>query len=359
MFAPRCQSWSEPGARGVLRVTPITYPFAPNTAPIVVGQERFLVSASVGVAVGLKPGEDGTDLIRNADEAMYVAKQGGKHGHELYRPEIHEHLIERLALLDDLKRAVAHEQIIPFFQPIVEVASGRVARVEALARWQHRRRGLLGPVEFIPLAEETGLIVDVGRGILRQACSQVSLWRASVPGCEDLGVNVNVAPLQLDDPSFIEDVRAALDQSGLPPGALTLELTESTVLQEPEQVIAILEALRAVGVGVAIDDFGTGFSSLSYLQRLPVNHLKIDRSFASSLRERRGDGDDHPLYAAIIGLATAVGLETAEGIERAEQVERLRSSDCRLMQGEARTVVRVLMRRGWRRGRRRAASFAG
>lgn len=309
--------------------------FETLAAPVLSGPKRLLISASVGVAVGLSPGEDGTYLIRKADDAMYVAKQRGKRGYALYRPEFHADLIEGLAAIKDLKRAVAQDEIVAVFQPIVEVATGRIARVEALARWNHPSRGFLGPAHFIPIAEETGLIVDVGRGILRNACRQVSRWRASMPGYEDLGVNVNVAPRQLDDMHFVDDVRAALAESGLPAGALTLELTESSLLlQEPERVIAILEMLRTVGVDLAIDDFGTGFSSLSYLQRLPVTHLKIDRSFASSLSRQQGDGSDPPLFGAIVNLANAVGLEvTAEGIEHAEQVDRLQSLDCALMQG--------------------------
>lgn len=300
--------------------------------PILSGSTRLLVSASVGVAVGLKPVEGNADLVRKADQAMYVAKQRGKSGYELYRPEIHARLTERLAVLHDLSGAIERDEIVTHYQPIVEVATGRVARVEALARWRHPSRGILGPADFIPLAEESGLIVDIGRQILRQACRQVARYRAEIPGRGALGLNVNVAPKQLEDPSFAADVQAVLAESGLPPQALTLELTENTLLREPERVIPVLETLRSIGVGLAVDDFGTGFSSLSYLQRLPVDHLKIDRSFARSLCEPTRHG--LPLLGAIVGLANAVGLQaTAEGIETAEQLERLQSLDCRFVQG--------------------------
>lgn len=300
--------------------------------PLESNARRLLVSASVGVVIGASPGEGSADLVRKADQAMYVAKQRGKSGYEVYRPEIHATLCERVTVLADLRGAIAREEVVAYFQPIVEVATGRVARVEALARWLHPRRGVLAPAEFIALAEETGLIVDIGRQILRQACHQVAGYRAEIPGRSELGLNVNVAPRQLEDPNFAGDVQAALDDSGLPAAALTLELTESTLLRDPERVIPVLDALRAIGVGLAIDDFGTGFSSLSYLERLPVSHLKIDRSFAKGLSAPGNGGS--PLLGAIVGLANAVGLQvTAEGIELAEQLERLQTLDCEFMQG--------------------------
>jgi diguanylate cyclase (GGDEF)-like protein len=300
-------------------------------APFAVGGTELFVSASVGVA--LATGADGADeLLRNADVAMYYAKAQRKDGHALFEPWMHETVRERLALEADLRRALERGELALFYQPIVRLDTGEVIGAEALARWRHPERGYVPPSLFIPVAEETGLIVPLGRWILRTACEQARRWQAGrAPGQAPLRVTINISGRQLQDPTFVADVRAVLAGSGVDPTSLVLEITESVLMQHTEVMLERLGELKRLGLSLAIDDFGTGYSSLGYLQRFPIDILKIDKAFVDAVRD--GDGDP-ALARAVIALGDSLGLQTvAEGIERAEQAEGLRRLGCQLGQG--------------------------
>ena len=290
------------------------------------GREVF-VTGSIGIAVG----DGAEELLRSADVAMYRAKGSGKAQYVVYAPRMEEDVVGRLELVADLRRARVAEEFVLRYQPTVELQTGALVGVEALVRWQHPTRGLLQPASFIPTAEETGRIVDIGRWVLTEACREAVRLRAEVPGAADLEVSVNVSTRQVRRPGLVEDVRAALETSGLEPSALTLEITESVFARRRDEMTSILEEVTGFGVRLALDDFGTGYSSLSLLQDLPVHTLKIDRSFVQSI-------DSGPQRAAfvraIVELADALSLVVvAEGIESASHVTTLRRLGCRLGQG--------------------------
>jgi len=285
------------------------------------------VRGSVGIALGT--GEQTTnEIMRSADLAMYRAKGEGKGRYAIYEPSMHEGVLERLALKADLQRAVVDEEFEVYYQPIVALQSGAIAGVEALLRWRHPQRGLMLPGEFIGLAEETGLILPLGRLVLRRACEQVARWRSV--GYADLGASVNISAKQLASRHLPDEVTTALTESKLDPAGLTLEITESMLL-DSHVVIGRLEELRALGVRIAIDDFGTGYSSLNYLRRFPVDTLKVAKAFVDELGS---SSEQDRLVAAILRLGSTLGLETvAEGIERQSQRDRLRELKCRFGQG--------------------------
>jgi EAL domain-containing protein (putative c-di-GMP-specific phosphodiesterase class I) len=273
--------------------------------------------------------EDGVEeLLRNADLAMYRAKARGKGRYELFEPAMHEAVRRRLAMEAELRAAVEADagELVVHYQPIARFDTADVTGFEALVRWRHPRRDLVSPTEFIPIAEETGLIVPLGAWVLRQACREARTFDDG-----HVVVRVNVSARQLTDPGLADVVAEALADSGLPAERLCLEVTESVVMEDAERSIAALEALRALGVSVALDDFGTGYSSLSYLRRLPIDGLKIDRSFIRGLGH---EAEDESIVASVIDLARSLGVEvTAEGVETAEQHERLRAGGCDTMQG--------------------------
>lgn len=285
--------------------------------------------ASVGVAMG-SPGQDCDALLQSADVAMYIAKGAGKNCQALFEPGMHAALLERLALIRDLRAAIDDDALGLVFQPIIAVASGEIVGLEALVRWNHPERGPIGPDEFIPLAEQTGLIVALGHRVLERACRQGRIWQDAHPG-RSLTMSVNVSEHQLRRPEFVDEVREALEASGLAPERLILELTESVLIDELEATIERLNALKALGVGLAIDDFGTGYSSLSYLRRLPVDSLKVDKEFIDGLG---GDSGEGALAEAIIALAQRLDLRTvAEGVEGSAQIRSLERLGCDLVQG--------------------------
>ena len=295
------------------------------------GREVF-IRASVGIALSV-PGESETDeLIRNADTAMYAAKAGGKGRYEFFRPFMHALALERFEVQADLERALVRGEFVVHYQPIVDFESGVVRGVEALVRWNHPTRGLLGPLEFIPVAEETGAIVPLGEWVLGEACRQTSAWRAGHAGARDLSVSVNLSTRQLLEVDLVTQVRDTLEASGLEPSALTLELTEGSLMQDVDETVVKLRQLKELGVRLAIDDFGTGSSSLGYLQRFPIDTLKIDKSFVDGIAS---DGSEDPaLVRAIVQMASTLSLETiAEGIEGSDQLDELRSAGCRAGQG--------------------------
>ena len=295
----------------------------------IVGKEVF-IGASIGVAFDA-PGADTDQLLRNADLAMYTAKLRGRSRYQVFEPAMHTAAVERLEVEADLRRACERDEFIVHYQPIVDVRSGWIGGVEALVRWEHPTRGLLPPAAFIPLAEETGLIQQIGRRVLQVACAQVREWQLERDTVPRLNVSVNLSPRQLTDPKLVADVASALETAGLAAESLTLEITESAMMHDTEVAIARLTELKALGVSLAVDDFGTGYSSLSYLQRFPIDSLKIDRSFVAGID---GDAEQSALARAIVRLAQTLQLHAvAEGVETESQLERLRELGCRYAQG--------------------------
>jgi EAL domain-containing protein (putative c-di-GMP-specific phosphodiesterase class I) len=285
------------------------------------------VTASVGIAVG----GDAEELLRCSDVAMYGAKASGKAQYVVYAPRMDEHLVGRLELVADLRRADIESEFVLHYQPIVELSSGAVLGTEALVRWQHPSRGLLQPTEFIHLAEESGRILDIGSWVLREATRQTAEWQRRLVGAANLSVSVNVSTRQVRRPGLIEDVESALASSGLGAGHLTLELTETVLARRQDELTSILEELTAKGLRVALDDFGTGYSSLSRLKHLPVDVLKIDRSFVRDIPDDPQAGN---MVQAVIQLATGLNMTPlAEGIETQDQWLFLVERGCRFGQG--------------------------
>jgi diguanylate cyclase (GGDEF)-like protein len=295
--------------------------------PMLVFGSEVAVDASVGIALATHGGTT-SEILRNADLAMYRAKGDGKSCYALFEPSMHAEVLERLALKAELQRAVVGKEFELHYQPIVALQSGEIAGVEALVRWRHPERGLVLPDEFIPLAEETGLILPLGRFVLQSACRQARRWRGV--GYPELGISVNISAKQLASPHLPSEVTAALTESSLDPAALTLEITES-VLLDSHSVIARLHALKDLGVRIAIDDFGTGYSSLNYLRRFPVDTVKIAKPFVEEIGFRP---EQQRLAEAILRLGATLGLDAvAEGIEEAAQRDVLRKLRCRFGQG--------------------------
>ncbi len=298
------------------------------------GRELFL-TVSIGVALGGARWKRPEDLLRDADTAMYEAKSGAvaSSGYKVFDPAMHERVLERLSLANDLRRAIEREEFRLFYQPKVrlEEQDTVVAEVEALLRWEHPRRGLLMPEEFIPLAEQTGLMVPIGRWVLRETCRQVKHWQGRYPKSPPLVACVNVSTGQLRYPDLIEEVGSALSESGIEARSLALEITESALVKDMQTSTTLLEELRREGIRFALDDFGSEYSSLSYLVRLPVDFVKIDKSFVWGLGE---DPRVAVIVESIISLAHSLGLEAVgEGVESAEQLEYLRRMGCDLVQG--------------------------
>jgi diguanylate cyclase (GGDEF)-like protein len=289
--------------------------------PMRVQGHELRVTSSVGISVYPSHGDNAEALITNADAAMYHVKKSGRNDFHFFAPHMSAFFPERLALENDLRRALEAEQLELHYQPKVAVQSGRGTGMEALVRWRHPERGLIAPAEFIPLAEETGLIVPLGQWVAREACRQNRAWQDQ--GLPRMPVAINLSAVQLRRTDLVETVALALEQSGLDPAFLELEVTESVVMQNASEAIVMLERLRRMGVNLAIDDFGTGYSSLSYLKRFPLSALKIDRSF---VRDISTDLEDAAIVQAIIALAHGLGLKViAEGVENAEQLQFLRS----------------------------------
>jgi diguanylate cyclase (GGDEF)-like protein/PAS domain S-box-containing protein len=299
--------------------------------PVMVQGSEIVVSASVGVAATDELVGEGAELMRNADIAMYSAKTEGKARSKLFESAMHSRVVERSALLADLRHALERDEMHVCFQPIVELASLEARGFEALVRWRHPERGTIDPVEFINLAEQTGLIGPIGEFVLAEACRQLVEWDRIGTGSDQLTVSVNVSGRQLAARDLVSTVERVLQTTGLAPPRLTLELTETVLLDDIETSTEQLQALKELGVRLAIDDFGTGYSSLSYLRRLPVDFLKIDRSFIESLDGARASAD---LVRAIIDLGQRLQLTTvAEGIETPEQAGFLTGAGCHLAQG--------------------------
>jgi EAL domain-containing protein (putative c-di-GMP-specific phosphodiesterase class I) len=301
------------------------------SAPLLLEGKELFVRCSLGISIADGDAAAGADeLIRNADAAMYIAKRDGRGGYRLFEPAMHEGVLERLELRADLQRAMAGGQLELYYQPLVNLSDGRVNGVEALLRWHHPERGMLGPDTFIPLAEEMGLIVPIGRWVLREACRQGRQIQTLLPSQPPLSMSVNLSVKQLQHSDIAADVRDALSESGLEPASLTLEITETVLMTDTDIAVQRLAELKVLGVRLAMDDFGTGYSSLSYLSRFPVDILKMDRSFL------RDGATPHTsaLASAVVALGDTLQLEiVAEGIENAEQWHGLRDLGCGSGQG--------------------------
>jgi diguanylate cyclase (GGDEF)-like protein/PAS domain S-box-containing protein len=299
--------------------------------PITVGDETVVVGASIGIARPYREHEGADELLRNADVAMYTVKGTGKGRYEFFEPAMHAAAVDRLELESDLRRAVSQGEFVLYYQPLVQLDSDRVVGVEALLRWQHPRRGIVEPHEFIPVAEETGLVIPIGRWVLRHACRQAQAWWHALDAEDERTVAVNVSGRQLQDEGFVADVAEVLADSGLPPERLVLEITETVIMHRTETMVQRLQELKALGVHLAIDDFGTGYSSLSYLQQFPIDIIKIDKEFVEGMER---DATGTALTRTIIGLGWTLGLSTvAEGIESPQQRAALHELGCEVGQG--------------------------
>jgi diguanylate cyclase (GGDEF)-like protein/PAS domain S-box-containing protein len=299
-------------------------------APFRASGRDVFIGVSIGIA-SVVMGESPDEVLRNADLAMYFAKSRRKGHYAIYAREMHEQVMERLELEADLRKGVGRDDFRVEYQPIVNLVSGEVYGAEALVRWHHPTLGVIAPGRFVELAEETGLIIPIGRTVLREACERARDWRARYRGRRPMQMSVNLSGRHFQDASLVDDVRDALHDSGLEPWALTLEITESVLMHRSDTTLEKLRALKALGLNLAIDDFGTGYSSLGYLQQFPIDVLKIDRTFVDAV----GNEDEDPVLArAIIALGRTLRIETvAEGIERAEQRDGLRALGCTLGQG--------------------------
>ncbi|HEY4189165.1 MAG TPA: EAL domain-containing protein [Candidatus Limnocylindrales bacterium] len=299
-------------------------------APLAVGGVEVALRASVGIAVA-EDGDTAADLLRDADTAMYTAKAHGGGSHERFIPAMREAAITRFELGTDLRRAIDRQEFVLHYQPVVDMRLGRILGFEALVRWQHPTRGLMAPAGFIGAAEATGLIVPIGRWVLEESCRQARAWQLAVPSDPPLTMSANLSARELREPGLVDGVAAILERTGVDPATMVLEITETSMVEDADGAIATLQALKALGVRLAIDDFGTGYSSLSYLRRLPVDVLKLDRSFV--IPSGRADRES-ALVDAVFRLGRSLGLVTiAEGIEDAEQRDRLISLGCRVGQG--------------------------
>jgi diguanylate cyclase (GGDEF)-like protein len=299
--------------------------------PFQIQGKELTVGGSIGIAVGRESSQQTDELLRNADVAMYTAKAGGKGRVAIFDPTMHAAIVARHELSAELARSIGRGELLVHYQPIVELETGRTTAVEALVRWRHPTRGLIGPDDFIALSEENGVILALGRWVLGEACREAVAWAASGKLDPEFSVSVNISPVQVQRPEFIDEIENVLDRTGLDPARLILELTETSMFQDTRATIVKLQTLRARGVRIAVDDFGTGYSSLGYLRQFPVDILKIARDFVVPADR---SANEWAFAHAIVALGRTLGLRiVAEGIEKAGQVERLRELGCSLGQG--------------------------
>ncbi len=301
------------------------------TVPFTLNGQEVYTTASIGIALSESGYDHAEDLVRDADNAMYRAKAMGKARHQVFDSSMHKQAVDLLQLESDLRRAVERQEFIVHYQAIRELSSGEIQGYEALVRWQHPQHGLIYPGDFIPAAEETGLIVPLGWFVLREACRQTAEWQKQSPRAKGLLISVNLSSNQFSQPDLCAHVRRILDDTGLDAKFLKLEITETVVIENPESAGEMLRQLRALGVRVCLDDFGTGYSSLSYLLRFPIDTLKIDRSFVNGI----GSGAENAsIVKTIVALAHNMGMDvTAEGVETQAQLDHLKSLKCETAQG--------------------------
>jgi diguanylate cyclase (GGDEF)-like protein len=293
--------------------------------PLSIDGNEFAPSTSIGIAIAPQDGEEGGTLLRNADLALYRAKEAGRGTFAFFEESLNQRAQERRQIESDLRLALDRGEFELFYQPLFDLEQNCICSFEALLRWRHPQRGLVSPVEFIPVAEDTGLIVPIGAWVIKEACSRAASWP------ENVRIAVNVSAVQFHRGALHETILRALADTGLAPNRLEIEITESIFLDGGETTLRLLHALRTLGVRVALDDFGTGYSSLSYLQSFPFDKLKIDRSFIQNLLTREGAS---AIVRAITELAHALGIETtAEGVEETAQLMELRAHGCSSVQG--------------------------
>ncbi len=324
---------------------------AAMVTPIPLAGREMVMSVSIGIAICAPGAQSAEQLLRDADTALYAAKNRGRNRMERFNEELHAQAVRRMRIESDLRVALRDAQLHVHYQPQVDLSTGHLVGVEALARWRHPEHGLVSPAEFIPIAEDCRLINELGRQVLRCACRQLAQWVAAAPG-RPLSMTVNISPRQLDDPTFLGDLRQILDETGIDPVRLCLELTESALMNPGMDIVGTLEQARRMGVYVAIDDFGTEHSSLARLRDLPVEVLKIDKSFIDGLPVESGDT---AIVSSILSMAFAMGKHViAEGVERVEQAQALRSMGCQVAQGylfsvpvEADAILPLLGRPLW------------
>jgi EAL domain-containing protein (putative c-di-GMP-specific phosphodiesterase class I) len=300
-------------------------------APLLVGGYEHATSASIGVALSTGASEQPEYVLRSADIAMYRAKNTGRGRYEMFDRAMHAEALTRLQIESDLRHAFEREEFFLHYQPIVSLSQGRIIGAEALIRWRHFERGIVSPATFVPVAEDTGLVVPLGRWVLREACRQAHEWQLRGGDDQGFAISVNLSVREFAQPDLVRAVAAILEETGLSAHSLKIEITESAIIGQKHPAIETVEQLRALGVAIHLDDFGTGYSALSYLHRLPLDAVKIDRAFTSSI-----DQEERPLHVvkAIVSLAHAIGLEVvAEGVTNQGQLDLLRGMGCDLAQG--------------------------
>ena len=321
--------------------------------PLAVDGEEVHLRASVGIARG-DSGTAADEIVRNADVAMYTAKADGKNRSQVFSTDMHVAVIERRELLADLQRAVERDEFVLHYQPIVEMATARIVALEALVRWRHPRRGMVPPADFIPLAEETGLILPIGKLVLQKACEQARIWHERYPEHSALSMAVNLSARQLQQVSFVGDTIQVIAESGVRAQTLILEITETVLMDDTESHVAKLKQLKSLGLRLAMDDFGTGYSSLSFLSQMPIDILKVAKPFVEGLGRSE---KDQAFAAAIVRLGQTVGMALiAEGVERVDQLDELRRLGCDMVQGHyfafanAPEITERLLRHGLQAG---------
>ena len=299
------------------------------SAPHIIDQHELQITVSIGIATYPDDGNDAETLLENADFAMYHAKDCGRNNYQFFRPDMNVRAVERQSIENDLWHAIERQEFVLHYQPKVNLKTGAIVGVEALIRWRHPRRGLLEPSTFIPVAEECGAIVPIGRWVLREACRQARAWQNA--GLPRLRIGINISAVELRAKDFVEGVRAILTETGMDPRFLELELTETFLMEDSIATGTVLQALKDTGAHLALDDFGTGYSSLSYLKRFPIDTLKIDQSF---VRDLATDPDDASIVTAVIAMGKSLQKRVvAEGVETREQLAFLQEKDCPLGQG--------------------------
>src|SRR5687768_17220006 len=298
--------------------------------PFVLDKNSAFATSSIGIALSSTGYDKPEDILRDADTAMYRAKENGKARYEVFDHGMPARVVSRLSLVSDLRQADEQKEFCVYYQPIDSLETGRLAGFEALVRWNHPRRGLVSPADFIPVAEETGLIVPIGEWVLTESCNRIREWQIASPGHRSLSLSVNLSARQVAQSDLLERIKEALATSKLSPHCLKLEITESVVMENAEAAALMFKQLRSLGVQLSIDDFGTGYSSLSYLHRFPLNYLKIDRSFVMRLTT----DNDNAIVRTISSLARNLGMQViAEGIETEEQHQQLKMLGCEYGQG--------------------------
>jgi predicted signal transduction protein with EAL and GGDEF domain len=297
--------------------------------PHCIDQHTLHLTASIGIVIYPDDGPDSETLMKHADFAMYHAKDKGRNNYQFFKPDMNERALERQSLENSLRHAMERQEFVLYYQPKMDLQTNAILGVEALIRWHHPQRGLVPPVQFVPIAEECGLIVPIGRWVLREACRQALAWQGAErpPMC----MAINISAVELRDKDFVAGVRAILTETGLAPHYLELELTETFLMQDSTSTTDVLQALKGMGVHLALDDFGTGYSSLSYLRRFPIDTLKIDQSF---VRDLTTDADDASIVSAVISMGKSLHKRVvAEGVETPEQLAFLQEQNCPEGQG--------------------------